>query len=74
MSDEDFHDILMIWLLRRPDLGAAKDNLEGFRKRYDVYSDIFKTYEEISKSDYISNLIEEERQWREKDTKKKRKL
>ena len=55
-------------------ISALKDKLEGCRKRYDVYSDIFKTYGEISKGDYISNLVEEERQRREKDTKKKRKL
>ena len=55
-------------------LSALKENLEGCRKRYDVYLDIFKTYEEISKGDYISNLVEEEKQRRDKDTKKKRKL
>ena len=54
---------------------ALKENLEGCRKRYDVYSDIFKTYGEISKGDYISNLVEEEKQRREKGAKKnKRKL
>ena len=62
MSDEHFHDIVMIWLLRRPDLGAAKDNLESCRKRYDVYSDIAKTYAEIPRGDYISDLVEEEKQ------------
>ena len=51
-------------------ISALKENLEGCRKRYDVYSDIFKTYEEISKGDYISDLVEEERQRMEKDTKK----
>ena len=51
-------------------ISALKDNLEGCRKRYDVYSDIAKTYGEISKGDYISNLVEEKRQQREKDTKK----
>jgi hypothetical protein len=48
-------------------ISALKDNLEGCRKRYDVYSDIFKTYEEISKGDYISKLVEEERQREEKE-------
>ena len=55
-------------------ISALKDKLEGCRNRYDVYSDIFKTYGEITKGDYISKLVEEEKQWREKDTKKKRKL
>ena len=49
---------------------ALKENLEGCRKRYDVYSDIAKTYGEISKGDYISKLVEEEKQRREKDAKK----
>jgi hypothetical protein len=56
-------------------ISALKENLEGCRRRYDVYSDIAKTYGEISKGDYISELVEEERQRREKDTKKsKRKI
>lgn len=48
-------------------ISALKDNLEGCRKRYDVYSDIYKSYGEISKGDYISKLMEEERQWEEKE-------
>lgn len=51
-------------------ISALKENLEGCRKRYDVYLDIFKTYEELSKGDYISNLVEEEKLRREKATKK----
>ena len=51
-------------------ISALKENLEGCRKRYDVYSDIAKTYGEISKGDYISDLVEEEKQRREKDAKK----
>ena len=51
-------------------ISALKENLEGCRKRYDVYSDIAKTYGEISKGDYISDLVEEEKRRREKDTKK----
>ena len=48
-------------------ISALKDNLEGCRNRYDVYSDIYKSYGEISKGDYISKLMEEERQWEEKE-------
>ena len=56
-------------------ISAFKDNLEGCRKRYDVYSDIFKTYGEISNGDYISKLVEEEKQRKEKaDKKNKKKL
>ena len=51
-------------------ISALKDKLEGYKKRYDVYSDIAKTYGEISKGDYISDLVEEEKRRREKDTKK----
>ena len=55
-------------------ISALKEKLEGCRQRYDVYSDIAKTYGEISRGDYISNLMEEEKRRWEKDTKKKRKL
>ena len=56
-------------------IAALKDNLEGCRQRYDVYSDIAKTYGEISKGDYFSKLVEEEKQRKEKAAKKnKRKL
>ena len=55
-------------------ISAIKDKLEGCRKRYNVYLDIAKTYGEISKGDYISNLLEEEKLRRDKDAKKKRKL
>ena len=53
-------------------INALKDTLEKTRQRYDVYCDIAKTYDEISKNDYISNLVEEERQ-RQEQVKKKNK-
>ena len=52
-------------------INALKSTLEKTRQRYDVYCDISKTYGEISKGDYISNLIEEERKRLEKVKKKK---
>jgi len=52
---------------------ALKDNLEGCRQRYDVYSDIAKTYAEISQGDYIGKLVLEEKQHREKEVKKRKK-
>ena len=52
-------------------ISALKENLEGCRKRYDVYSDIFKTYGEISNGDYLSNLADEKRKRREQEKKKK---
>ena len=54
-------------------INALKDTLEKTRQRYDVYCDISKTYDEISKSDYISNLVEEERQRQEQVKKKNKK-
>ena len=52
-------------------INALKGTLEKTRQRYDVYCDISKTYGEISKGDYISNLVEEERKRLEKVKKKK---
>ena len=54
-------------------ISALKDNLEGCRQRYDVYSDIAKSYAEISKGDYISKLVEEEMLRREQVAKKNKK-
>jgi len=56
-------------------ISALKDKLEGCKQRYDVYSDIAKTYGDISQGDYLSKLVEEEKQRREQAAKKnKRKL
>ena len=50
---------------------AQKEKLLQIRQRYDVYCDIVKTYGEISKGDYISNLVEEEKQRKTQTNKKK---
>ena len=52
-------------------ISALKENLEGCRQRYDVYSNIAETYREISNGDYIGKLIEEEKQRRERESKKR---
>ena len=52
-------------------INALKGTLEKTRQRYDVYCDISKTYGEISKGDYISNLVEEERKRQEQVKKNK---
>ena len=52
-------------------VSTMKESLEKFRQRYEVYCDISKTYAAISKGDYISNLVEEERKRQEKVKKKK---
>ena len=54
-------------------ISALKENLEGCRQRYDVYSDIAKTYADISQGDYISKMVEEEKQRREQVVKKNKK-
>ncbi len=54
-------------------ISALKENLEGCRQRYDVYSDIAKTYADISQGDYISKMVEEEKQRREQESHKQRK-
>jgi archaellum component FlaC len=38
---------------------ALKENFNRCQQLYAVYSDIAKTYREISKGDYISNLVQE---------------
>lgn len=54
-------------------ISALKDKLEGCRQRYDVYSDIAKTYAEMSQGDYIGKLVVEEKRRREKEAKKRKK-
>ena len=51
-------------------ISALKDKLEGCKQCYDVYSDIAKTYWEISQGDYLSKLVEGEKQQKEKSRKK----
>lgn len=53
-------------------VSIMKDNLEKCRQRFEVYQDILDTYNKISKGDYISNLVEEERNRREQAKKKPR--
>ena len=53
-------------------INTRKERLQTCRQQYDVYCDIVKTYGEISKPDYISGLVEEERQRQEQLRKKRR--
>ena len=53
-------------------ISNMKESLEKCRQRYEVYQDISKTYAAISKGDYISNLVEEERQRKEQIKKKQK--
>lgn len=47
MNDERFHDILMIWLLRRLDLSRAK-------------KDISETYSEMSDNGELNDMSKDE--------------
>ncbi len=47
-----------------------KENFERCRQLYELYSEIAKTYYEISKGDYISRLIEEQRKTTDAEGKK----
>lgn len=53
-------------------ISNMKESLEKCRQRFEVYCDIRDTYNKISKRDYISNLVEEERQRREQAKKKQK--
>ena len=52
------------------EIGTLKGNLDKTRQQYDVYCDIRDTYYKISKGDYLSDLVEEERKRREQAKKK----
>ena len=53
-------------------IDGMKESLEKSRQQYEVYCDIRDTYNKISKGDYPSNLVEEERKRREQIEKKKK--
>ena len=48
-------------------ISALKNSFENCRKLYEVYADIAETYHNISKGDYISNLIAEEKRKEEQE-------
>ena len=51
---------------------ALNEALEKCREKFNTYSDIAKTYREISSGDYISRLVEEERKHRENEQRGKK--
>jgi len=51
-------------------IAVLKSNFENCKRLYDIYSDIAKTYYDISKGDYISRLVDGERNKRERLRKK----
>jgi len=54
-------------------IAALKNNFENCKNLYNTYSDIAKTYHEISKGDYVSKLVAEEQKKREHDEQQKKK-
>ncbi|SFX41150.1 relaxase/mobilization nuclease domain-containing protein [Ruminococcus sp. XPD3002] len=52
-------------------LTALKENFKHCQQLYYVYSDIAKTYHEISQGDYISRLVDEARKQRDKEYERK---
>ena len=53
-------------------IAALKEKLEGCKQRYDVYQDIWDTYERLSKRDYVAELVEEEKRRREQEARKRK--
>ncbi len=53
-------------------IAALKNSFENCYRLYNTYSDIEKTYYEISKGDYVSNLVAEEQKKRERDEQQKK--
>ena len=53
-------------------IGGLREKLNECKQKYDVFTDIQKTYSEISQEDYVAKLVEEERQRQEQMKKKKR--
>lgn len=51
---------------------ALKENFKSCQQLYEVYSDIAKTYYDISKGDYVSKLVEEERRKKEQEAQRKK--
>ena len=54
-------------------IAALKNSFENCKNLYNTYSDIAKTYYEISKGDYISKLVAEEQKKRERGEQQKNK-
>ncbi len=53
-------------------MAALKENFKSCQQLYEVYSDIAKTYYDISKGDYVSKLVEEECRKKEQEAQRKK--
>lgn len=72
-SRDDYNRLITIKQETDKKIAVLKNSFENCKDIYSVYADIAKTYYEISKGDYISRLVEEERKRRENDTQPKKK-
>lgn len=54
-------------------IALLKENFEKCKRLYEVYSDIAHTYYDISSGDYISRLVAEEQQKREREAQQNKK-
>ena len=70
-SHEDFEQLKQVQCITKQKISALNSNFENCKKLYEVYSDIAKTYQEISKGDYISRLVEEKKKQENNAVKKK---
>ncbi len=70
-SREDFEHLKQLQSDTKQKISALNSNFENCKKLYEVYSDIAKTYQEISQGDYISRLVEEKKRQEQNAVKKK---
>ena len=70
-SGGDFERLKQLQSDTKQKISALNSNFENCKKLYDVYTDIAKTYHEISKGDYISRLMEEKKRQEQNTVKKK---
>ena len=70
-SGGDFERLKQLQSDTKQKISALNSNFENCKKLYDVYTDIAKTYHEISKGDYISRLMEEKKRQEQNAVKKK---
>ena len=58
VSCSDFEYLKYVIAYTEPKAAPIKENLEKCSRLYNIYSDIVKTYYEISRGDYITKLVE----------------
>lgn len=66
-SRSDYDDLKNVISETAQKSALLKEKFERCKQLCELYSDISKTYYDISQGDYISRLVEEERQNRERN-------